>query len=108
MRRLAHTFAVLSAMCLGAEGVNAKEHIYYLIPTLIDEFQTESQRMIEGIFGALDYEVISANADNDADLQSRQFRSALTDKPAAIILNAVDSVSIGKALGELGPNHTPV
>jgi ribose transport system substrate-binding protein len=110
MRRLVRTFAttILSATLLAVGDVDAKERIYYLIPTLIDEFQTESQRMIEGIFGALDYDVVSANADNDSDLQSRQFRSALSDKPAAIILNAVDSASIGKALGELREDHTPV
>jgi ABC-type sugar transport system substrate-binding protein len=64
--------------------------------------------MIEGIFGALNYDVISANADGNPELQSRQLRSAIADRPAAIILNAVDSFSIGATLHELRPNHTPV
>lgn len=104
------TAGIFSATCLGVGGerIEAKERIYYLIPTLIDEFQTESQRMIEGIFGVLNYDVISADADGNPDLQSRQIRSAIADRPAAIILNAVDSFSIGKTLHEIRPSRTPV
>jgi ribose transport system substrate-binding protein len=102
--------SLFSAICVGAGGqrVEAKERIYYLIPTLIDEFQTESQRMIEGIFGALGYDVISADANGDPDLQSRQLRSAIADDPTAVILNAVDSFSIGKTLHEIRQRRVPV
>jgi ribose transport system substrate-binding protein len=104
------TAGIISTTCLGVGGerIEAKERIYYLIPTLIDEFQTESQRMIEGIFGALNYDVISADADGDPDLQARQLRSAVADSPGAIILNAVDSFSIGRTLREIRTTHTPV
>jgi ABC-type sugar transport system substrate-binding protein len=64
--------------------------------------------MIEGIFGALDYDVISADANGDADLQSRQLKNAIADRPRAVILNAVDSLSIGKTLHELRLHKVPV
>jgi len=82
--------------------------IYYLIPTLIDEFQTESQRMIEGVFSALNYRVISIDAQGNPELQIRQLKKAADDHPVAIILNAVDSVSIAKALQDVKPKGVPV
>ena len=43
-----------------------------MIPTLLDEFQTESQKAIEGVFGDMGYEVVSLDAQNRADLQLNQ------------------------------------
>jgi ribose transport system substrate-binding protein len=82
--------------------------IYYLIPTLVDEFQTESQRMIESVFSTLQYDVISVNADGDPERQARQLRNAANDNPAAIIVNAVDAVSIGKALKAASAKGIPI
>jgi ribose transport system substrate-binding protein len=82
--------------------------IYYLIPTLVDDFQTESQRMIEGVFSTLNYEVISVDADGDPELQIQQLSNAAADNPVAIILNAVDSLSISRALKEIKPKGIPV
>jgi ribose transport system substrate-binding protein len=67
--------------------------IYYLIPTLIDDFQTESQKAIEVVFGALGYEIVSRNAGESIETQIRQFSEAIQQKPSAIILNAVDNGS---------------
>src|SRR5690606_9941689 len=64
--------------------------IYYMIPTLLDEFQTESQKAIEGVFGDMGYEVVSLDAQNRADLQLNQLEDVIALQPDAIIMNAVD------------------
>jgi ribose transport system substrate-binding protein len=64
--------------------------IYYMIPTLLDEFQTESQKAIEGVFGGMGYEVVSLDAQNRPDLQLNQLEDVIELKPDAIIMNAVD------------------
>jgi ribose transport system substrate-binding protein len=64
--------------------------IYYMIPTLLDEFQTESQKAIEGVFGEMGYEVVSLDAQNRADLQLNQLEDVIALAPDAIIMNAVD------------------
>ena len=61
-----------------------------MIPTLLDEFQTESQKAIEGVFGDMGYEVISLDAQNRADLQLNQLEDVIKLQPDAIIMNAVD------------------
>ena len=68
--------------------------IYYMIPTLLDEFQTESQKAIEGVFGELGYEVVSLDAQNRPDLQLNQLEDVIELQPDAIIMNAVDFDSI--------------
>jgi ribose transport system substrate-binding protein len=64
--------------------------IYYMIPTLLDEFQTESQAAIEKVFGDMGYEVVSLDAQNRADLQLNQLEDVIELQPDAIIMNAVD------------------
>jgi ribose transport system substrate-binding protein len=64
--------------------------IYYMIPTLLDEFQTESQQAIEAVFGDMGYEVVSLDAQNRADLQFNQLEDVIQLQPDAIIMNAVD------------------
>ena len=71
-----------------------KGTIYYMIPTLLDEFQTESQKTIEGVFSELGYEVISLDAQNRPDLQLNQLEDVIELTPDAIIMNAVDFDSI--------------
>jgi ribose transport system substrate-binding protein len=74
--------------------------VYYLLPDRVDEFQTESQKMIEAVFGALGYRVTSVDALGQADLQVRQLKESLRRKPAAIILNAVDFTLIARSIPE--------
>ena len=64
--------------------------IYYFIPTLLDEFQTESQKAVEALVGGLGYKVVSLDAQNEADRQLRQVEDAILTKPVAMIMNAVD------------------
>lgn len=83
-----------TALALGLlAGPAASEEegtIYYMIPTLLDEFQTESQAAIENVFGGMGYEVISLDAQNRADLQLNQLEDVIALQPDAIIMNAVD------------------
>lgn len=64
--------------------------IVYLVPTLLDEFQTTSQEAVEFVFGEVGFDVVSLDAQNRADLQLNQMEDALALEPAAIILAAVD------------------
>ncbi|MDB5562573.1 MAG: sugar transporter substrate-binding protein, partial [Hyphomicrobiales bacterium] len=67
-----------------------KGTIYYLAPTLIDEFQTESVNAIETFLKQAGYSVKSLNADNKTDVQQSQMNDVINLKPAAIVLAAVD------------------
>jgi ribose transport system substrate-binding protein len=99
MRRLARRSLVLGGalsgvvgLALAAQPAAAQEQgtIYYMIPTLLDEFQTESQKAIEAVFGEMGYEVVSLDAQNRADLQLNQLEDVIQLGPDAIIMNAVD------------------
>lgn len=91
-RRIGLLAATAATVALiGASGARAEgETIYYMIPTLLDEFQTESQAAIENVFGGMGYEVVSLDAQNRADLQLNQLEDVINLQPDAIIMNAVD------------------
>jgi ribose transport system substrate-binding protein len=82
------------AMALGlvAGPAHAQQQgkIAYMIPTLLDEFQTGSRDAFENVLGAMGYEVTSLDAQNRADLQLNQIEDLINTKPDAIIMNAVD------------------
>jgi ribose transport system substrate-binding protein len=82
------------AMALGLAAVPAlaqqQGKIVYMIPTLLDEFQTGSRDAFENVLGAMGYEVTSLDAQNRADLQLNQIEDLINTKPDAIIMNAVD------------------
>lgn len=83
--------ATLAALALpGAARAEMKGKIYYMVPTLLDEFQTESVSSITKFMADVGYEVITLNADNKTDLQQSQMNDTILLKPAAIILAAVD------------------
>lgn len=80
-----------AAVALGGTAVaQDKGTVYYFIPTLLDEFQTESQKAIEGLIGGLGYKVVSLDAQNEADRQLRQVEDAILTRPDAMIMAAVD------------------
>src|SRR5262245_30682427 len=82
--------AVLT-IALGSPALaESKGKIYYLVPTLLDEFQTESVSAIEKFLKGVGYEPVTLNADNKTDLQQSQMNDVIALKPAAIILAAVD------------------
>ncbi|MGE0241188.1 MAG: sugar ABC transporter substrate-binding protein [Parvibaculaceae bacterium] len=68
----------------------SKGKIYYMVPTLLDEFQTESVKAIEKFVTDVGYEAVTLNADNKTDLQQSQMNDVINLKPAAIVLAAVD------------------
>ena len=68
----------------------SKGKIYYLVPTLLDEFQTESVSAIEKFLTDVGYEPVTLNADNKTDLQQSQMNDVINLKPKAIVLAAVD------------------
>jgi ribose transport system substrate-binding protein len=68
----------------------SKGKIYYMVPTLLDEFQTESVKAIEKFLKDVGYEAVTLNADNKTDLQQSQMNDVINLKPKAIVLAAVD------------------
>ncbi|MDX6752017.1 sugar ABC transporter substrate-binding protein [Geminicoccaceae bacterium 1502E] len=84
------TALALGLLAAGAANAAEKGRIVYFVPTLLDEFQTESQKAVEQVFGAMGYEVTSLDAQNQAERQLQQLEDALLTKPDAIIMNAVD------------------
>ncbi|MDP9138411.1 MAG: sugar ABC transporter substrate-binding protein [Pseudomonadota bacterium] len=67
-----------------------KGKIYYMVPTMLDEFQTESVTGLEKFLKDVGYDTVTLNADNKTDLQQSQMNDVINLKPAAIILAAVD------------------
>jgi ribose transport system substrate-binding protein len=92
-RALTFLVAAVAMVLFGAVatvGAQSKGKIYYMVPTLLDEFQTESVSAIEKFLKDVGYEPVTLNADNKTDLQQSQMNDTIALKPAAIILAAVD------------------
>jgi ribose transport system substrate-binding protein len=102
----------LGAVALALAGQPAaaqdKGTIYYMIPTLLDEFQTESQKAIEGVFGEMGYEVVSLDAQNRPDMQLNQLEDVIALQPDAIIMNAVDFDAIVPGIEQARAAGIPV
>ena len=98
---LASSVAIASA----AFAQDTKGTVYYLVPTLLDEFQTGSISALEMFLGQVGYDMETLNADNKADLQQTQMNDVIALSPDAIILAAVDfnalapSVDAARAAG---------
>ena len=84
---LAVTLALSAAV---ASAQESKGKIYYLVPTLLDEFQTGSIDAITKFMKDVGYEVVSLDAQNRSDLQLNQIDDVINLKPKAVILAAVD------------------
>ncbi len=82
--------AVLSLGMASYAAAQEKGTIYYLVPTLLDEFQTESVSAIENFLGQVGYKTVTLNADNKTDVQQSQMNDTILLKPSAIVLAAVD------------------
>ncbi len=97
---LALAFATLTPALAESKG-----KVYYLVPTLLDEFQTGSVSALEMFLGQVGYEMTTLNADNKTDAQQTQMNDVIALKPQAIILAAVDfnalkpSVEAARAAG---------
>ncbi|WP_417310146.1 sugar ABC transporter substrate-binding protein [Devosia sp.] len=81
---------VLAMSILSPAYAQDKGKVYYLVPTLLDEFQTGSVSALEMFLEQVGYEMQTLNADNKTDVQQSQMNDVIALKPAAIILAAVD------------------
>ncbi len=82
--------ALAAAVWVSPVHAELKGKIYYMVPTLLDEFQTASVSALTRFMGDVGYEVVAENADNKTDLQQSQMDNIINLKPKAIILAAVD------------------
>src|SRR5688572_12062332 len=91
-RILLSVFGVLAVALalLSPAFAQTKGKVYYLVPTLLDEFQTGSVSALEMFLKQVGYEMETLNADNKTDAQQSQMNDVIALKPAAIILAAVD------------------
>ncbi len=91
LRRLLTASIAIAALGVASPAfAQSKGKIFYMVPTLIDEFQTESVSAITKFMADVGYEVITLNADNKTDLQQSQMNDTILQKPMAIVLAAVD------------------
>jgi ribose transport system substrate-binding protein len=67
-----------------------KGTVYYLVPTLLDEFQTGSVSALETFLKQVGYSMQTLNADSKTDVQQSQMNDVIALAPKAIILAAVD------------------
>jgi ribose transport system substrate-binding protein len=93
MKRL--VLAVFGMVALGLAMLTpafaqTKGTVYYLVPTLLDEFQTGSVSALELFLKQVGYKIETLNADNKTDRQQSQMNDVIALKPQAIILAAVD------------------
>ncbi len=85
-----------------------KGKIYYMVPTLLDEFQTASVDALTKFLKDVGYEVVSLNADNKTDLQQSQMNDVINLKPKAIIMAAVDFNAITPSIEKARAAGIPV
>jgi ribose transport system substrate-binding protein len=94
-----------SAALLHPAYAQDKGMVYYMVPTLLDEFQTGSVSALELFLEQVGYDLTTLNADNKTDLQQSQMNDVIALAPKAIILAAVDfnalapSVDAARAAG---------
>lgn len=88
------TGAIAAIALAVSAGISAAQEtkgtIYYLVPTLLDEFQTGSIDAITKFMGDVGYKVVSLDGQNQSTTQLNQIDDVINLKPAAVILAAVD------------------
>ena len=104
---LKYGMVLVAGMATMLHPVYAQEkgNVYYMVPTLLDEFQTGSVSALEMFLKQVGYGMTTLNADNKTDLQQSQMNDVIALAPKAIILAAVDfnalapSVDAARAAG---------
>lgn len=99
--------ATIAAMSTSASAQD-KGTIYYMVPTLLDEFQSTSVDAIEKFLGEVGYEVVTLNADNKTDLQQSQMADTILLAPKAIIMAAVDFNALAPSIENARAAGIPV
>ncbi len=82
--------ALATTLSMSASYAASKGKVYYLVPTLLDEFQSESVKAITKFMGDVGYETVSLDAQNRTDLQQNQMNDVINLKPTIVVLAAVD------------------
>ncbi|MEZ5831821.1 MAG: sugar ABC transporter substrate-binding protein [Dongiaceae bacterium] len=100
--------AIAAVAMASPAWAESKGKIYYMVPTLLDEFQTASVDALEKFMGEVGYELVSENADNKTDLQQSQMNDVIAAKPKAIILAAVDFNAIQPSIEKARAAGIPV
>ncbi len=100
--------AVLAAGVASAAAAQEKGEVYYLVPTLLDEFQTGSVDAITKFMGDVGYSVTSLDAQNRSDLQLNQIDNVVNLDPEAVVLAAVDFDAITPGIEKLRDAGIPV
>lgn len=85
-----------------------KGTIYYMVPTLLDEFQTASVDAIEKFMADVGYEVVTLNADNKTDIQQSQMSDTILLDPDAIVIAPVDFNALVPSIDEARNADIPV
>ncbi len=85
-----------------------KGTIFYLVPTLLDEFQTESVSSMEKSIESLGYEVKTLDGQNRSDVQLNQLDDVILLNPKAIIMAAVDFDSVTPGIEKARAAGIPV
>jgi ribose transport system substrate-binding protein len=98
----------VAAVAPGAAFAQDKGSVVYLVPTLLDEFQTGSVSAIEKFMKDVGYKTTTLNADNKTDVQQGQMNDVIKTKPAAIILAAVDFNAIKPQIEQARAAGIPV
>jgi len=114
MKRIGIILLILVIMASAAmaggqkQAVKGKGVLYYMLPALLDEFQSGTKLMVEKYGKEQGFEVKSLNANNNAQVQNDQMDDAIAQKPSAIILNAVDASTITASVNKARNAGIPV
>jgi ribose transport system substrate-binding protein len=82
------------AIMVQAATAQDKGKVYYLVPTLLDEFQTASVDAFKFTVESMGYEFTTLDGQNRADVQLNQLDDVILLAPKAIIMAAVDFNSV--------------
>jgi ribose transport system substrate-binding protein len=107
-RLLTASIAIAAVGIVSPAFAQSKGKVFYMVPTLLDEFQTESVSAITKFMGDVGYEVVTLNADNKTDLQQSQMNDTILQKPAAIVLAAVDFNALAPSIEKARAAGIPV
>ena len=100
--------AIAVAVMATSAHAQDKGKVYYLVPTLLDEFQTASVDAITKFMGQVGYETVTLNADNKTDVQQGQMNDTTLVHPKAIVIAPVDFNALAPSIERAREAGVPV
>lgn len=102
--------SILLIMSIGITGFAAdKGVVYYLSPNQFDEMQTAASDLVQDAVERAGYTCkIMVAGNEDSNLQMNQLENAITQKPAAIIIAAVDGNAIVSGVEQVKAAGIPI